>query len=704
MTTSSLAGRASRTLTTVSGGSSGDGRGGVSPERRRRRRRRLLLDGRRAAPRRAGRRRHRLVGAVWSVVASARRRPSAASAAALALLDRDRDLDRLDRLVVVGGAASSALVPVVVGVGALGVGIAVGGSSTRPRRRPRRQWSACGRGHGCPGGDAASSRSAGLGAAVSRVVGRRLTVGWSRRRPAACGVAGSSRGLPRHRSSSWLTTSTGSGFGSSGSSAPRRQSSSPPGASRSVSAASAALGAPAGRDAERVRVRRLASRGVGLGSAPSRRGPTRSHPVAGSPAGREPDRVRVRRVVVGRCRIRAEPGRVVGCSRERRPAPAPGTASPVRRLGGPSAMPGRGSGASTADAANGEPIGEAFFVAGAGLLGRRGLGASLAGSAGLAFGAAAVPSSPCSRLVGLLRRGRAALAGAAVGSATRRGSRRQRSSWSSVSAWSSWPARWSSDVVSVVRRVDCSFSSMGGAPVVPRAPGSAPHGDCVKSAGGWFRRRKPVGEDGDLETSGAAAARARLRSARSGAQRIPDIPGLRIERPLREPGHVDRHRRHEVGNDTQAGEDVIRSYGRCDMAYDQVQYRTRRPIGRGHRARQIGVRPTPSRRSTAARASNVRSPDFVIRVTSTASAREKGTRPQPRRRTARRRAARSPSDWPRAGRRAPIPDASTTSSTSRPGGRLSSSAIRSRSGSHGSASPISKYSASLAAPVGAAPA
>src|SRR5262245_41371638 len=55
---------------------------------------------------------------------------------------------------------------------------------------------------------------------------------------------------------------------------------------------------------------------------------------------------------------------------------------------------------------------------------------------------------------------------------------------------------------------------------------------------------------------------------------IHDLP-LRCERALCEPGRTGRHRRRQVGHDTQASEDIIGPYGRGDLPYDKVEYRTR---------------------------------------------------------------------------------------------------------------------------------
>ena len=94
-------------------------------------------------------------------------------------------------------------------------------------------------------------------------------------------------------------------------------------------------------------------------------------------------------------------------------------------------------------------------------------------------------------------------------------------------------------------------------------------------------------------------------------ERITHVACLWIEWTLRNPGLQRRHRGGEVGHQKETGEDVVGSYGGRTVPDNQLKYRT---LATGSS--------TPSTESdtTAGRQSNVRSPPFVIRVTSTASA------------------------------------------------------------------------------------
>ena len=140
--------------------------------------------------------------------------------------------------------------------------------------------------------------------------------------------------------------------------------------------------------------------------------------------------------------------------------------------------------------------------------------------------------------------------------------------------------------------------------VVPRADLS------LVSPQGWSRRTAPPAPPGAAHPRPASAGMSAARSGASGST----IPASAVKPALRQPGRPWRDRRHQVGDDTQPGEDVIGSHGRGDLPHDQVKYRTA-VVRRGRSA-------DATRRSsgTAPRASSWRRPCLVSRSTSTRSA------------------------------------------------------------------------------------
>ena len=69
----------------------------------------------------------------------------------------------------------------------------------------------------------------------------------------------------------------------------------------------------------------------------------------------------------------------------------------------------------------------------------------------------------------------------------------------------------------------------------------------------------------------------RALSVRPGAvwrQWIADCPSVSSESPLCQPSNLRGHRRHEVGDLPQGGEDVVGSNRRCAVRYDHREYRT----------------------------------------------------------------------------------------------------------------------------------
>ena len=188
-----------------------------------------------------------------------------------------------------------------------------------------------------------------------------------------------------------------------------------------------------------------------------------------------------------------------------------------------------------------------------------------------------------------------------------------------------------------------------------------------------------------------------------GCERVVDLTGLG-QGTLANAGGRRRHRRLEVGHETESGEDVVGSHGRRHVPYDQVKYRT------GGSAAVSGLPAT--RASGAAR-----------RRRDDGGAGVEGAHPvldqplhehlgsgQEGRHRGRAAAGSTPGqqDLPLA-RPAPGPAARCRRRPRRPrprrcpSGRLASSAARSGSGSTRTATLISTYSASEATPVGAAP-
>ena len=92
-----------------------------------------------------------------------------------------------------------------------------------------------------------------------------------------------------------------------------------------------------------------------------------------------------------------------------------------------------------------------------------------------------------------------------------------------------------------------------------------------------------------------------------GCERVADLAGLG-ERPLRQPGCLGRHRRHEVGHGPESGEDVVGSDSRRHVPYDQVRvsHSPASPRARAHARRR-----RPARRACAC-------PFLVSRSTGTA--------------------------------------------------------------------------------------
>ena len=363
-----------------------------------------------------------------------------------------------------------------------------------------------------------------------------LAVGWSPRRRSSRprrGSAASPASTPRAPAAGVGSAAPGrrldrrpaSGSGSSGCSVGSAGRVRGRGVRLGRSRVGGALGAPAGRDADRVRVRRLAGGAVAPSDA-SRSADARPEParvaLGGAPAGRD------RRCGCAvRRRSRSPVGVVAGRVARRRGRSTRARGAAVgsgawNSIAGAAAR-WRAERAArrcvrgvTAAAANGESVTATAFLVDrrGGLLGRR-VGRRRAGrcsaGAGLRRPAAAFFAAVLRR-GGLLRRG---LPRRGRSSADVLGWRLARRSVFFVARFrvvflAGLRVRFGR-CVSVVRWSwwICSSSSMDGAPVVPRAPGSAPHGDCVGRRR-MCRRRKPVGGDGELETSGAVAARTRL--------------------------------------------------------------------------------------------------------------------------------------------------------------------------------------------------
>ena len=189
-------------------------------------------------------------------------------------------------------------------------------------------------------------------------------------------------------------------------------------------------------------------------------------------------------------------------------------------------------------------------------------------------------------------------------------------------------------------------------------------------------------------------------------ERVGDLAVV-VEQPLRQPGHPSGGcRRREVGHLTKSGQDVVGSYGRVlSCRTTMSKYRTR-----GSSSPLIA--PARRRRPTAdtvdddhgTRASSWRRPSLSTRSTGTDSSARKALDAPLRPASATPSAARSARARPRSGRaasrRGPRP----------PRGRRARAAATRRApcarrpGRSRSATAISRYSASLAAPVGAAPA
>ena len=117
-----------------------------------------------------------------------------------------------------------------------------------------------------------------------------------------------------------------------------------------------------------------------------------------------------------------------------------------------------------------------------------------------------------------------------------------------------------------------------------------------------------------------------------------------VERPLCQPGHPWGLRRHEVSHATKRGQNVVGSYGRCSVPYDQGEYRT---VGVGIGGRRA-LRPDHRAPGVERAAPVLHQPldeDLVRRQ----QLRDRVLRPAPGRRRAARPARRSP----RAGSRSP---------------------------------------------------
>ena len=95
----------------------------------------------------------------------------------------------------------------------------------------------------------------------------------------------------------------------------------------------------------------------------------------------------------------------------------------------------------------------------------------------------------------------------------------------------------------------------------------------------WVRGEMRAGCAGGLAPPTASGLRSLARSGcgrpRPGQGRTDRSPSSVLRRAApRQPGHPWGDRRHQVGHLSQGGEDVVGSYGRCCVPYDQVEYRT----------------------------------------------------------------------------------------------------------------------------------